>query len=475
MGCMPESLERARQLVARLDFPAAQQLLRDILSRASQDPAQASPDEAEVAVLYAGVLLQLNEPHTARSWAGYAHGAMRRLHGERDRRTLHALGVLAVGEHRAGALDQASRYYQQLVTALTAVDGPDGDRTLAARADATFVDHARGLCAQARQQLAEIISAHAAKHGPAHPVGIRMIVRLAGMWRDCGEFDKAHQLLTHARAQSAALDPQDETHRVVSQASRATADQHHRCGAESSGPHGQPGVFPVLVVPEPQDFLPPPRTGGITAEVSEWPDDEIVDQAPAPRMPAYLPPPAAPPPPMVIPPRIVPAPIPRPVARKAPRPPNPDRSRALATIMIGAAAAAAVALVAVAIVLTGKDKPQAASAQQSPAAPATKTPTAAPIEVPQGPVGNLRLVDQGDRLLVTWLYPPTAKGPLIISMSKAGEPMRALQSLPAGTESLVLPGLDPQRDYCVAVTVTYSGEHIVMSSPVCTDRKKTSG
>jgi hypothetical protein len=162
------------------------------------------------------------------------------------------------------------------------------------------------------------------------------------------------------------------------------------------------------------------------------------------------------------------------VARKVSKPPNPERSRALATIMIGAAAAAAVALVAVAIVLTGRDEPQAVSATQSPAA-AAKTPTAAPIELPEGPVSNLRLVDQGDRLLITWLYPPAAKGPLIVSVSKAGEPMRALQSLPAGTESLVLPGLDPQRDYCVAVTVTYSGDHIVMSSPVCTDRKKTSG
>jgi hypothetical protein len=143
----------------------------------------------------------------------------------------------------------------------------------------------------------------------------------------------------------------------------------------------------------------------------------------------------------------------------------------LATIMIGAAAAAAVSLVAVAIVLTGNDKPQAVSQTASP----TATATAAPIEVPSGPVGNLRLVDQGDRLLITWLYPPTAKGAIIISVAKAGEPMRALQSLPTGTESLVLPGLDPQRDYCIAVTVTYSSDHIVMSSPVCTDRKKASG
>jgi hypothetical protein len=237
-------------------------------------------------------------------------------------------------------------------------------------------------------------------------------------------------------------------------------------------------VFPILVVPEPQDFLPAPRTGGFTAEVSEWPDDEILDQAPATRMPTYLPPPSPPPPPMVIPPRPVPAPVT--VAHQVARPvmrneEKPARSGALATMMIGAAAAAAVALVAVAIVLTGKDKPQAASELSTPSPTPRATATAnAPIEMPSGPVSNLRLVDQGDKLLVTWLYPPTASGPLIVSMAKAGEPMRALQSLPARTESFVLPGLDPQRDYCVAVTVTYSGDHIVMSSPVCTDRKKPS-
>ncbi len=469
MGCMSVGLDRARQLVARLEFPAAQQMLRDALSQASQDPAQAGVEDAETAVLYAGVLLQLTEPHTARSWAGYAHGAMRRLHGERDRRTLHALGVLAVAEHRSGAHDRATRYYQQLITALTATDGPDGDRTLAARADATFVDHARGLCAHARQQLAEIISAHAAKHGPAHPVGIRMIVRLAGMWRDCGDFDKAHQILTHARAQSASLPPQDETHRVVSTAGRATADQSHQCGVESTRADGQPGVFPILVVPEPHDVLPAPRTGGFTAEVSEWPEDEILDQPPAPKVPAYLPPPSAPPPPMVVPPRVMPAPVmaaPGPVQRKEP---SPERSRGLATAMIGAAAAAAVALVAATIVLAGKDDPPGTSGQPS-AGPTAPTATAAQVTALSGPVANLQLTDQGDRLLVTWLYPPSARGSLIVSRAPAGEPMQAMQSLPAGTESFTLPGLDPKRDYCVAVAVVYSTDNIVMSSPVCTDR-----
>ncbi|HCT80214.1 MAG TPA: tetratricopeptide repeat protein, partial [Micromonosporaceae bacterium] len=208
MGSMSEGLVRARQLVAQLDFPAAQQVLRDQLTRSQQDSALAEPEEAETAALYAGVLLQLSEPHTARTWATYAHNAMRRLHGERDRRTLHALGVLAVSEHRAGALDRATLYYQQLITALSTVDGPDGDRTLAARADASFVEHARGSCASSRTLLAEVITVHQQRHGMAHPVGIRMMVRLAAMWRDCGNFDRAHQVLAHARAQAVALPPQ---------------------------------------------------------------------------------------------------------------------------------------------------------------------------------------------------------------------------------------------------------------------------
>src|SRR5262245_56438191 len=258
---MSEGLDRARRLVAQLDFPAAQQQLRELLTRSQQDSARADPDEAETAVLYAGVLLQLSEPHTARTWATYAHNAMRRLHGERDRRTLHALGVLAVTEHRTGVLDSATRHYQQLVNALSEVDGPAADRTLAARADAAGVEHARGQCAAARSQLAEVITEHQARHGLSHPVGIRMLARLAAMWRDCGDFDRAHQILAQARASAASLPADDDTHRVLSLAARASADQGHQCGVESlrAGADGQPGVFPVLVVPAPQDFIPPTR------------------------------------------------------------------------------------------------------------------------------------------------------------------------------------------------------------------------
>lgn len=465
---MSEGLDRARRLVAQLDFPAAQQQLRDLLTRSQQDSARADADEAETAVLYTGVLLQLSEPHTARTWATYAHNAMRRLHGERDRRTLHALGVLAVTEHRTGVLDSATRHYQQLITALSAVDGPDGDRTLAARADAAGVEHARGQCASARSLLAEVITEHQARHGLSHPVGIRMLARLAAMWRDCGDFDRAHQILAQARASAAILPPEDDTHRVLAMAARASADQDHQCGVESvrAGTDGQHGVFPVLVVPEPQDIIAPQRISAPTPHVSEWPEDEILDAPPPSRMPSYLPPPTqAPPPP---PPVVVPA-----FHRPPPPPPPPRREprsfKGLGMVAVGASAAAAVALVAVAIVLSGReDEPASTGAT----AAATPSPTPAQVvALPSGPVSNLKLTDQGDKLLITWVYPVGATGPIIVSAAKAGEPMRALQSLPAGTESMTLPGLNPQSDYCVTVTVAYAADHLVMAPAVCTNRR----
>jgi hypothetical protein len=461
------TLPRARHLVSQLDFDAAHRLLADRLAFAPRDPASAGLEDAESAVLFAGVLLQLSDPHGARDWAGYAHAAMRRQHGERDRRTLHTLGVLATAEHRAGGLNQATRHYAQLITALSAEEGPDGERALAARADAAVVEHARGLCAHARNALAQVISAHQAQHGPAHARGIKMLARLASMYRDCGEADQAHRILAQARAQAAGLPPDDPTHAFLSNAARAMADLTHQCGVESSGDaFSSSGVFPVLVVPDPQDFIPAPRAGYATAEVAEWPDDDILEPAaPAarPAAPVFTPPPAAPAPVpvLVIPSRQLPVPVPRPPVL---RPVKPKRSRkGLVIAGAGAAAVIAVGLVAAAILTGGSPGPAGAES------PAPVIPSV--LVEPSGPVSNLRLVDQGDTVLVTWIYPANAKGPIIVSAAKAGEPMRALQSLPAGTESLTLPGLDPARNYCVTVTVAYQTEHMVMAPAVCTSRK----
>lgn len=559
MSPMPEGgrLARARELVSRLDFPAAQQLLRDQLALAHQDPRHADAAEADTAALYAGVLLHLGEPHAARSWAAYAHAAAQALHGDLDRRTLHTLGVLAVCLHRTGALDRAADLYQDLIRDLSTADGPDADRTLSARADAAVVEHARGSCADARRQLAEVLAAHVSRHGPGHPVNLRMTIRLAGMWRDCGDFDQAHDLLAGVRTLAAALPADDDVHRLLQAALHARAQPDHRCGAapsedEAGRAHDPgPGVLPVLI-PQAEDLIPGPhQPAARAAEPDEWPDDEIFErfddparqsrvrrsgpagapphrtddtdlddlldfgspardadpagfggpmrqagpagfgvsaqaadptafrapgrsgQAPGPagadagqRAPAlhatpgrpYVPvdpayPIATTPPPGLLVPQ-----------RSAP-PPRRRRGGGAAALAVVAAVVAIVALVGTFILAGG---PGAGEATPSPAAtPSGPAPSAPP------PVTGLTVADLGTRLRITWSYPDGATAAVVLSAAPAGQPMRALQSLPAGTETVTLPGFDPSRDYCVTVTLAYSADQTVMAPPVCTDRRRS--
>ncbi|MFD0592898.1 hypothetical protein ACFQZ4_10330 [Catellatospora coxensis] len=93
---------RAREHVAAGTLAAAHDLLSAALGTVPADPAQATPVVAEAVVLQTGVLLGLGEPYAARGWAAYGFAAARALYGERDRRTLHALGLLAAVLARVG-------------------------------------------------------------------------------------------------------------------------------------------------------------------------------------------------------------------------------------------------------------------------------------------------------------------------------------------------------------------------------------
>lgn len=224
------SLQRARDHIEAGELGAAQELLSELLHGLPPDPRKARPAEADAVALQTGVLLSLGEPYAARGWAAYGHNVFRRLYGERDSRTLHTLGLLAAVLTRVGAHGQAAQHYQRLIELFSEVEGPQSDRALAARADLATVEHARGQCATARLRLANAIAEHQAVHGTSHAVGIRMIARLAGMWRDCGDFDHAHALLAEARFYAAGLGP--EIHELLFAASRAPAAERHVCGSE---------------------------------------------------------------------------------------------------------------------------------------------------------------------------------------------------------------------------------------------------
>ncbi|WP_203698451.1 hypothetical protein [Catellatospora coxensis] len=261
---------RAREHVAAGTLAAAHDLLSAALGTVPADPAQATPVVAEAVVLQTGVLLGLGEPYAARGWAAYGFAAARALYGERDRRTLHALGLLAAVLARVGVHARAVQRYLDLIAAYADLDGPDSDRVLAARGDLATVEHAQGHCVTARLRLATVIDEHRRHHGAAHPVGIRMQLRLAAMWRDCGGFNDAHELLAEAREHAAGLDPADPVHTMITAAGRAVADPRHRCGV---GLIPDTPISPVELAGQPRPARPVDPPPAVVPQPDPVPED----------------------------------------------------------------------------------------------------------------------------------------------------------------------------------------------------------
>ncbi|OZV80863.1 hypothetical protein CA850_11880 [Micromonospora echinospora] len=221
---------RAHQLVAAGDLSGAQELLADALADADPRPANASPELAEAAGLQARVLVTLGEPHSARGWAAFAYAAMTRLYGTSDQRTVAAAATLAAVLHRVGSYARAARLYQEVIIELTALDGPESLRVLAAHADLATVEYARGECTVARERLQDAWELHREVYGDGHVSGIKMLARLGAMQRDCGQFADAHDNLALARELCRQhLDPDDPLAAQVAALARAAANPDHAC------------------------------------------------------------------------------------------------------------------------------------------------------------------------------------------------------------------------------------------------------
>lgn len=231
---------------------AAQELLSEMLAMLPADARKARPAEAEAVVLQTGVLLSLGQAHAARGWAAYGHATFRRLYGDRDRRTLHSLGLLAAVLARVGAHSRAAQRYQYLIEIFTELEGPRADKTLAARADLATVEHARGHCVAARNDLACVIADHQAAFGAVHPVSVRMLARLAGMYRDCGHPERAVALLDQARANAIGLP--GEIIDLLTAGARAVPDPGHACEVPAADVETAPNRIAVREAPIARPF-----------------------------------------------------------------------------------------------------------------------------------------------------------------------------------------------------------------------------
>ncbi|TCB92117.1 tetratricopeptide repeat protein [Micromonospora zingiberis] len=270
-----ELTDQAHDLVSAGDLAGAQRLLADALTGADPRPANATPELAEAASLHARVLVALGEPHSARGWAAFAYAATTRLHGRADPRTVAAAATLAAVLHRVGSWSRAARLYQEVIIELTATDGPESLRVLAAHADLATVEYARGQCQVARDRLQDAWELHREVYGDGHPSGIKMLARLGSMQRDCGQFSEAHDNLALARELSRQhLAPDDPLTAQVAALARAAANPDHAC-ADTPPVSSQDPVVPAARIPPPGDAPPAPQ----------WPTDAPASPAAIPTQP----------------------------------------------------------------------------------------------------------------------------------------------------------------------------------------------
>ncbi|MDZ5447049.1 tetratricopeptide repeat protein [Micromonospora sp. 4G57] len=521
---------QAHHLVSAGDLAGAQRLLADALTDADPRPANASPELADAAGLQARVLVALGEPHSARGWAAFAYAAATRLYGRADERTITAAATLAAVLHRVGSDARAARLYSDVIIELTARDGPESMRVLAAHADLATVEYARGQCEVARDRLQDAWELHREVYGDGHPSGIKMLAKLGAMERDCGRYTASHEHLTLAEELCRAYLPADDPLAAqVAALSGAAADPDHVCadpepparpapvapaaretpvvpaarmppaaeGPPEPPPH-HPPEQPLYHPPDraaPHPTVPTPRLppeardepfGEPTADDAWWPPEEHLDDLDRAGEKSALPPTvvgltdeepdgvrrvpraAEPEPPS----RHLPVHVPRP-SEAEPRANRwlPLAAAGVVVVLLGAGAVIA----GVSRVDRGRDTPPSppattgAPASGSPA-PTTGTPRAAPPASPGTPPGAVRLTDRRDSIALRWTYPAGAEGPVVIAGGRAGEGQHTFEQLPAGTDSYIAYGLSRTTDYCFTVALVWSTDTVARAEPVCTRR-----
>ncbi|GIF09143.1 fibronectin type III domain-containing protein [Actinoplanes siamensis] len=490
---LAELTAQAQTLSSAGDLTGARAVLADVLRSADADPRRATAELAVAAALFARVLIALGDPQSARLWAAFAHAAEEQLHGARDERTIAAAATHAAVLHRIGQYGRAALVYHDLVGELARIDDPDSPRVLAAEADLATAEHAAGHCAAARARLTSAWRRHRRTFGEASPAGIKMLARLGAMERECGRDAASRDHLATALRLSEQHLPAG--HPLTRQAAALVAGE--RSGRHTCGRMTRPGRDEDTEL-RPGGFRPFPRRPTVpdpggrkpTTKYPPAPDDTLDDSTQPPpdnldtdangtiyQQPFYLSdlkPPGDPagrharadtPPPM--PGRRVPGSAPIGAARAVP--PGGDRSRRGHPALLAAGLAGGVAAAAAVVILTLPDADGAATPQAPAPAPTRPTLTTAGPGAPGAPE-HVTLRDNGTSVSLTWVYPASAKGRVVISGGRAGQPPGEFQRLSAGAVGFEVYSLNERVDYCFTVSVQSSGDKLVPSAPVCTAR-----
>lgn len=221
LAALDDAVTHAQRCASAGDLHGVLTTLDGPLRRLGTDTPTASAVDA--AVLFAHALAGTGDDALAVRWATWAHQAAQASYAPEDPRRLRPTQVHAAVLAKTGDPTHAVVAYQDLVHLLTATDGPSGVRTLLAQADLAAALHRRGSCAAAHTTLREALTRWRTYHGRRDPA-TKLCVRLALMYRDCGEVGLCQQLFAEARNDAPTPQARDT---VNAHAQRPASPDHH--------------------------------------------------------------------------------------------------------------------------------------------------------------------------------------------------------------------------------------------------------
>jgi CobQ/CobB/MinD/ParA nucleotide binding domain. len=235
------TLDDVRAHLDRGDHRQALAAAYPTVVRVEQDPESASSEDWQLVTMYALATAYRGDPRRAIACATAAYRALCARHGPFDEAAMSAQRALAVAQQAAGDLLGAVRTAEAVWALSERTRGKDAVATLLAAADLAAALHRVGRCDEARRLMESTVDTYVSRYGH-DATGIRMQARLGAMIRDCGDFDRGHELLSQARRLAQG---DDGLTAAITALARANVDPDHHCTADARPPAG-----PTLAVPD---------------------------------------------------------------------------------------------------------------------------------------------------------------------------------------------------------------------------------
>jgi hypothetical protein len=237
------TLDEVRAHLDRGDHRRALAAAYPTVVRVEQDPASASSEDWQLVTMYALATAYRGDPQRAVACATAAYRALSALHGPFDEAAMSAQRALAVAQQAAGDLLGAVRTVEAVWALSERTRGPTAALTLLAAADLAAAQHRIGRCDEAIRLMESTVDTYVARYGH-DATGIRMLARLGAMIRDCGDFDRGHELLGQARRLAQG---DDGLVGAITALVRADVDPDHHCTADTRALRS---TGPSLAVPD---------------------------------------------------------------------------------------------------------------------------------------------------------------------------------------------------------------------------------